>query len=267
MIRSSRDQFDAHADRYASSAVHRFGPSLPVLLEFTAPQPDEQALDVATGTGNTAFAVAGFAQHVTGLDVSPGMLAQARARAEREGVDNVSFLEGAAEHLPFPDGSFDLVTARHAPHHFREVAAFLREVWRVLKPDGRFVMADQITPESATPEAATPEAGSQARMQDWVECWQQTRDPSHFRQRTAGQWRTLAAEAGFVWKREQTVPYRLEFGWWTAQAGCSPETVEALRQHARQASPEVRGAMGLEFGEGGEALAHREPMLVVRLER
>ncbi|WP_407569839.1 class I SAM-dependent methyltransferase [Deinococcus altitudinis] len=254
---SSREQFDAHAEKYASSTVHRFGASLPVLLSLAAPQPHERALDVATGTGNTAFAVAGFAQQVTGLDVSPGMLAQARTRAEREGVDNVSFQEGSAEHLPFPDAGFDLVTSRHAPHHFRDLGAFLREVRRVLKPGGRLVIADQITPEGE----------QQAEIQAWVEFWQQTRDPSHFRQRTAEQWRGLAAEAGFTWAAEQAVPYRLEFDWWTKQSGCGPETAQRLRRHAGQASPEIRRALGLEFAADGEVIAHHEPMLVVRLER
>ncbi|WP_407540576.1 methyltransferase domain-containing protein [Deinococcus radiomollis] len=254
---SSREQFGAHAEKYAASTVHRFGPSLPMLLRLADPQPHERALDVATGTGNTAFAVAGFAQHVTGLDVSPGMLAQARARAEREGVDNVSFQDGSAEHLPFPGAGFDLVTSRHAPHHFRDLGAFLREARRVLKPGGRLVVADQITPEGK----------QQAEMQTWVEVWQQTRDPSHFRQRTGAEWRSLAAEAGFTWAAEQTVPYRLDFDWWTKQSGCSPETAQRLRQHARQASPEVRRALGLEFASDGQVAAHHEPMLVVRLER
>ncbi|MGY2896095.1 class I SAM-dependent methyltransferase [Deinococcus sp. UYEF24] len=259
---ASREQFDAHAEKYAASTVHRFGPSLPVLLELSAPQSHEQALDVATGTGNTAFAVAGLAGQVTGLDVSPGMLAQARSRAEREGVGNVTFQEGSAEHLPFPAASFDLVTSRHAPHHFRDLGTFLREARRVLKPGGRLVIADQITPESS----------NQAEMQAWVEFWQQTRDPSHFRQRTVAEWRGLASEAGFTWAFDLTVPYRLEFDWWTKQSGCSPETVERLRQHARQASLEIRQALGLEFGDsidgtGGEVVAHHEPMLVVRLER
>ncbi len=259
---SSREQFDAHAEKYASSAVHRFGASLPVLLALAAPQPHEQALDVATGTGNTAFAVAELAGQVTGLDVSPGMLAQARQRAGQEGVTNVTFLEGEAEQLPFPDAHFDLVTSRHAPHHFRDLAGFLREARRVLKPGGRLVVADQITP--LTREQG---AGAQDRMQAWVETWQQNRDPSHFRQRTAEEWRRLAAEAGFGWTADQTVPYRLEFEWWTQQAGCRPETVAKLRGHARQAGPDVREAMGLEFGPDGEVLAHHDPMLVVRLER
>jgi ubiquinone/menaquinone biosynthesis C-methylase UbiE len=57
-FRSSKDQFNANADKYAVSDVHRAGPSLPVLLALAQPVQSDQFLDVATGTGHTALAVA-----------------------------------------------------------------------------------------------------------------------------------------------------------------------------------------------------------------
>jgi ubiquinone/menaquinone biosynthesis C-methylase UbiE len=248
---TSQEQFDRQAAMYAASAVHRFGASLPVLVEFAAVQDGEQALDVATGTGNTAIAIAKAGANVTGLDVSAGMLAQAKARTEEEGVE-VRFIEGSAESMPFEEGSFDLVTARHAPHHFRNVRAFLTEVRRVLRPGGRFVMADGVSPS--------------AESKPWFDRWQLLRDPSHFSNRTVEEWRGLAADAGFDWKRDALVPYRLEFTWWTQQAGCSPEALEALRAHVREASPSVRQAVELEMSATEEPIAYSEPMLVVRLE-
>ncbi|MFC4456514.1 class I SAM-dependent methyltransferase [Deinococcus sonorensis] len=253
MTRSSQAQFDAHAEKYAASAVHRFGPSLPVLLKVADLKPDDLVLDVATGTGNTALVVAPHVAHATGIDVSPKMLDQARLRAAQEGVTNVSFQAGSAEQLPFADGSFTLVTSRHAPHHFRDVPAFLQEVHRVLRPGGRFVLADQITPR--------------AELQDWVDFWQRTRDPSHARQRTVDEWRALTAAAGFRPAGEQIVPYRLEFGWWTQQSGCSADVVEALQAHARNADAAVREAMQLEFDAQGQIQAHHDPMLVARWDR
>ncbi|UQN08163.1 methyltransferase domain-containing protein [Deinococcus sp. QL22] len=253
MTKSSREQFDAHAEKYASSAVHRFGASLPILLELAAPKEDDLVLDIATGTGNTALALASHVARAVGVDVSPKMLDQARARADREAFTNVSFQEGIAEHLPFADASFTLVTSRHAPHHFREVPTFLQEVHRVLRPGGRFVLADQITPR--------------AEMQHWVDFWQRTRDPSHVRQRTVDEWREMTKAAGFRSVEERLVPYRLEFEWWTQQSGTSTETVETLREHARNADVEVREAMGLEFDAQGHVQAHHDPMLVARWDR
>ncbi len=253
LTQASREQFNAHAEKYAVSAVHKFGASLPTLLSFADPQSTDEALDVATGTGNTAFAVSPHVARVVGLDASPKMLDQARQRAEREGCVNASFLEGAAERLPFEDASFTLVTSRHAPHHFRDVRAFLREVHRVLKPGGRFVLADQITPR--------------VDMLQWVDFWQRTRDTSHFSQPTVAQWQEMAEGAGFCCVSEHIVPYRLDFLWWTQQSGCSAEAVEALRQHALAADAAVKDALGLEFDEVGQVQAHQEPIWVARFDR
>jgi ubiquinone/menaquinone biosynthesis C-methylase UbiE len=249
MTISSDQQFNALAEKYATSHVHKFGPSLPVLLELAAPTSSDTVLDVATGTGNTALAIAPHVSSVIGLDMAVKMLEQGQKRALEEGHTNASFLEGSAEDLPFPDASFTLVTSRHAPHHFRDVPKFLSEVARVLKPGGRFVMADQITQE--------------AQNKAWVDEYQRTRDPSHFTQRTISEWQELARDAGLTWVTHQIVPYRLEFEWWTQQSGCTPPQVSRLTELLEVAPDEIK----LEHKPDGSPLAHIEPMLVVRLEK
>jgi SAM-dependent methyltransferase len=250
---ASRDQFNKQAALYAASPVHRSGPSLPVLVEVAAPQPIDLALDVATGTGNTALALAPVVLRVIGLDVASGMLDQARARAQAENIQNVEFVTGSAENLPFPDAEFSLVVSRHAPHHFHDLDKFLREVRRVLKPGGRFVVADQISPS--------------AQVADWVDRWERTRDPSHFRQRTVNEWRQASAAAGLAWIRDQAVPYELPFDWWVKQAGCEEETVHELQKQARAANEVARREMGIKFNPAGQVVSFMEPMMVARLER
>ncbi|MFK7601239.1 class I SAM-dependent methyltransferase [Deinococcus sp. SM5_A1] len=249
---SSRAQFNAHASKYAASEVHRHGPSLPVLLAYAAPTAQDHALDVATGTGNTAHALSPQVGEVVGLDLAEGMLAHARQRAQDDGQTNASFMVGSAEDIPFPDASFTLVTSRHAPHHFLHLDRFLAEAFRVLEGGGRLIVADQTSPTPA--------------VQLWMDEYQILRDPSHHTQRTVEAWRELATAAGFVWTPHTLVPYRLDFAWWTAQSGCSPETVQRLRAHADALSETERQAAGLEYG-GGALVAHVEQMMVVRLER
>ncbi len=249
---SSKDQFDRNAEKYATSHVHRYGPSLPVLLELADPNVNDQALDIATGTGHTAIAVAQHVRKAVGVDIAPKMLEQARRLAADQQVTNSEFIEASAERLPFADGLFTLVTSRHAPHHFRDVGLFLQEVRRVLAPVGRFVMSDQITPARD--------------LCDWVDRWERTRDPSHFLQRTVDQWREEIAKVQMRWVEHRIVPYRLEFDWWVRTAGCSESAVAALVQQASNAPVHLREAMGLEFDSADRVTAFQEPMLVVRAE-
>jgi ubiquinone/menaquinone biosynthesis C-methylase UbiE len=251
-IFSSKEQFNAHAEKYAASDVHRAGPSLPALLDLAVPVAGDCALDVATGTGHTALAVARYVKQMTGLDLSSKMLEQAKRLATEQGISNCQFVEGSAEAMPFASSQFSLVTARHAPHHFHRANVFLSEVRRVMTRNGRFVMVDQIAPSM--------------EMSDWVNAWEGMRDPSHFYQRTVEQWKSETAKAGFKWVTHRIVPYRLGFEWWVTQAGCDDATIDALAEHAAKASAFVRESFGLEFDESGRVVSFQEPMVVVRLE-
>jgi ubiquinone/menaquinone biosynthesis C-methylase UbiE len=251
-ISSSRDQFNSLAERYSQSPVHRAGPSLPVLLDLAAPTTSDVVLDVATGPGNTAFALVDSVQSVIAIDIAPRMLEQGRLRAQEERKTNISFQEASAEELPFAAGAFSLVVSRHAPHHFHNAAKFLDEVHRVLTNNGRFILADQISPA--------------AEISDWIDYWERTRDPSHFLQRTVSQWQDLARDAGFSWIKHQIVPYRLQFDWWVTQAGYNAARIAELNQHIGARSPEVTRWLDPKFDGEGQLISFVEPMLVARME-
>jgi ubiquinone/menaquinone biosynthesis C-methylase UbiE len=97
----------------------------------------ERVLDIACGTGNTAVMARARGAAVTGLDLTPELLAVARQRAAEEGYDDITWQEGDAENLPFPDGAFDVVVSScglmFAPDQ-QQVAA---EVARVTRRGGR----------------------------------------------------------------------------------------------------------------------------------
>jgi SAM-dependent methyltransferase len=248
---SSKEQFDRQSKLYAESPIHLQGPSLPYLVEYAQPIGSEFVLDIATGTGSTAFAIAPHVSNVVGIDLAEKMLSQARRLAAERGITNIDFQVGNAEGLPFPDQTFDLVTARHAPHHFLDADAFVRETRRVLKPSGRFVLVDQISLNS--------------EVQEWTNNWEKTRDPSHFYQRTVEEWKDLADRAGLSWIRHTFVPYRMEFNWWVRQAGVTAEGTENLKRLARNASQAESDAVNLEFVDG-EVTAFTSQMMVVRME-
>jgi SAM-dependent methyltransferase len=99
----------------------------------------QSALDLGTGTGTMARGLARLGLAVTGIDLAPGMLAQARAIAAGEGLD-VDFIEGRAEATGCPNAGLDLVVAGQCWHWFDRPAAAC-EALRVLKPGGRLLIA------------------------------------------------------------------------------------------------------------------------------
>ena len=129
-------QFGNSPEYYAASPVHAEGDTLAVIVEFAQPRGTERALDIATGTGFAAFAIAPKVARVTATDLTYQMVIKARELAGGRGLSNVEFQVAAAESLPFDAESFDIVTCRIAPHHFQNVPAFLSESYRVLRPSG-----------------------------------------------------------------------------------------------------------------------------------
>jgi len=108
---------------------------------------DEAVLDIGCGTGVDTLVAAimvGSEGQVTGIDLIPEMLKRARTNLEKTSLQNVTFQEGSAEQLPFPNGTFDVVISNGVFNLIPDKAKALREVFRVLKPSGRFLLADQI---------------------------------------------------------------------------------------------------------------------------
>jgi arsenite methyltransferase len=107
----------------------------------------EAVLDIGCGAGVDALVAAilvGPEGKVIGLDLAPEMLKRARTNLEKTSVENVTFQEGSAEQLPFPDETFDIVISNGVFNLIPDKAKALRETFRVLKPSGHFLLADQI---------------------------------------------------------------------------------------------------------------------------
>lgn len=253
--RSAKEQFDRQATHYNAQWNQWSEESLRWLLEHANLQPTDTLLDIATGTGFTALAFAPHVASVVGLDVSSGMLAQATERAREQGLANVTFVEGAAEAIPFGDSAFTLVTCRIAPHHFLSVPKFVAEAARVLSPGGRFLLADTSVPDNA------PE----------VDAWQNEvealRDPSHVRNYTPREWERFVALAGltFIEMTSASGQVRLTLNDWLLKAGCAGAQAEEVRRRFANASSTIAAAFQIEaLPDGDTAFAWHRIVLAAR---
>jgi SAM-dependent methyltransferase len=108
-------------------------------------EPGEQVLDLGCGAGTDSLVAAqmvGPEGRVTGIDMTPEMLAKARSAAGELGAANVEFVEAEAERLPFPDRSFDVVISNGVIDLVPDKDAVFAELFRVLRPGGRIQLAD-----------------------------------------------------------------------------------------------------------------------------
>lgn len=134
------EQFTRQAIPFANLPGHL--DALDLLLELARPDQGDTVLDVACGPGLVACAFAPHAGRVTGIDITPAMIEQARKRQQEQGLGNLDWVVGDALPLPWADDSFSLVITRYSFHHFPEPHQVLAEMVRVCCPGGRVLVAD-----------------------------------------------------------------------------------------------------------------------------
>jgi ubiquinone/menaquinone biosynthesis C-methylase UbiE len=164
----SQDRFGKYAASYVASRHHAGEADLERLSQLAGHHPGWAALDIATGGGHTALAVAPHVARVVASDITEPMLEASREFILGSDAVNVDFQLADAEDLPFSARSFDLVTCRVAARHFPHPARFVAEVARVLQPGGLFLLQDQVTPEDAGAAAWITDFERRLRLVKWV---------------------------------------------------------------------------------------------------
>ena len=176
--------FGRRAEYYTTSEIHTDPQLLARAVELSQAQADWRALDVGTGTGHTAFAVAPSVASVVGIDLTPEMLREARKLQAEQPCDNVSFEIADVHQLPYPDGDFDLTTCRRAAHHFTDIAGALGEIHRTLRDGGRLVIDDRSVPEDDFVDRC-------------MNALDLLHDESHVRQYRPSEWEEMLRAVGF----------------------------------------------------------------------
>ena len=207
------DQFTKQAVPFSEMPAHSNDEANRLLIDMAQIGPEDAVLDVACGPGLVACALAPFARHVTGLDLTPAMIEQARKKQQTMGLSNLAWLVGDAVPLPFPDAAFSVVVTRFSFHHFLDPKAVLAEMVRVSAPGGRIAVIDVFT--------SSPE---QAEAYNRVE---KLRDPSHVRALSLEELTGLCHDAGV--REVKTGFYKLDMPLEALLARSFPEPGDADR--------------------------------------
>ncbi|MBK9514532.1 MAG: bifunctional demethylmenaquinone methyltransferase/2-methoxy-6-polyprenyl-1,4-benzoquinol methylase UbiE [Flavobacteriales bacterium] len=118
------------------------------VIRLMGREPVEHLLDVATGTADLAILGSTKAKRVTGVDISEGMLSHGRTKVTKRGLDQRVVLQRAdSAALPFPDATFDAVTVAFGVRNFEHLEQGVREMLRVLKPNGRLFVLEFSKPQ------------------------------------------------------------------------------------------------------------------------
>lgn len=244
---SVQHQFGAVADRYARSTTHASGADLDALVAASALNGSERVLDLGCGAGYSSLALAHGAREVHALDLTQAMLDQAEIKAREHGVENIRFRRGDAEDLPYPDRSFDVVASRVSAHHYAHVEAAVREAARVLKPGGRFVVSDTMSPESGAEDT-------------FLNCIELLRDASHVRNHRVSEWLRMMREAGFEAELVGRFNMLLDFESWFERMQTPAAAAQQVRRLFTNTAMETKQEYAYDPSNGG---SWRIPVCVV----
>lgn len=220
-------QFDEQANSYLTSQVHAQGEDLIALQERLNDSHNANVLDLGCGAGHASFNAAPRVSAVTAYDLSDSMLSVVAKNALERNLNNISTCKGTAESLPFADHTFDMVISRYSAHHWQDVERALREVHRVLKPAGRGIFIDVVSP-------------GHPLLDIYLQTVEVLRDTSHIRDYSAGEWSSMLNNAGLFIREVKSFRLTLEFTSWVERMRTSQPLVDAIRYYQTSLSHEVK---------------------------
>jgi SAM-dependent methyltransferase len=243
-LERTRSEFTRQAAQFATSAAITAAELTARFVDAVEGGPAATLLDVACGPGIVTAGIAAKAKAVVAFDLTPEMLRQAQQRCGTAGRGNVTFQQGSATALPFPDGSFDGVVTRLSVHHFDAPQAVLKEMFRVARPGAQLVLADVISSNDAR----------ESELHNAIEI---LRDPSHVRMLPVVELRALITGAGFAIETESTWDQARKFEEWAAIVD-DPQRIGPLRVIVdRLARVGEHAGFGLKVTDGAVGFFHR----------
>ncbi len=254
-----QSQFGKSAESYATSSVHAKGKSLIRLLEVLELKPSWRVLDIATGAGHTAFAIAPKVETVIATDITSEMLQLTKRLARQKTIPNLAVSAADAQYLPFSDESFELITCRIAAHHFSKPQSFVSDAARVLRDGGSLALIDNVVPKTARKGKRAKWGGDVGR---YLNAFERLRDPSHVRSLSRDEWSECFYLSGLRVVHMETIEKRMDFDEWGARMQVSEKDTTRLRAMLRQAPVEVSDYIKPQFAGNKASFALVETMMI-----
>jgi SAM-dependent methyltransferase len=210
------ETYGVRAQDYVTSVVHSTGDDLDQIEAEVSGHGNARVLDLGCGGGHVSYRAAPHVAAVVACDVTEPMLKAVAATAAQRDLSNITVQRGAAENLPFPDASFDIVLCRFSAHHWQNMEAGLRQARRVLKSGSRAVFIDVVAP-------ADPLLDTHLQTVELL------RDVSHVRDYTMAEWVAALSRSGFAIEGVTVRKLWMDFPVWTARTRTPAAHVDAIR--------------------------------------
>jgi SAM-dependent methyltransferase len=220
-----RKQFGRTAAAYVESATHARGEDLDRIVALAREHGGERIVDVGTGVGHTLRRLAPIFQRAVGVDATREMLEAGLGVIASAGVTNAVLVQADATALPIASRSTDVVTSRLAAHHFADAAGAFREIKRILRTGGLFVLVDNFSPDDPA-------------LDRFINEIETLRDPSHVRNHTVTGWREVLERAGLrTTVDSDTAVTKLTTENWLERSQTPPDRADEVRRRLRTAEP------------------------------
>ena len=244
-----RGLFGKQSKQYARSSLLTDRENLALVMGLAGISEGDRVLDVATGTGYMAMAVADIGAEVIATDFTLEMLLEARAALEGQGKIELALTD--ADRLAFSNDSFDVVTCRVAFHHFANPQLAIGEMSRVCKQGGRVVIMDVVSSEDKSKSDLHNKMGK-------------LRDSSEVRQWQRSEIERMVKETGLTVTEVESWSHVMAFDEWIRLGGADSETAERLREMMIDSMNGDKAGMKPEFRDGELVFTWTTGIIVAR---
>lgn len=223
----NQQQYDDKAQNYLNSSIHATGQEFNKITNILQTKQIKSVLDLGCGGGHVSYHISPHVDQVVAYDLSHSMIEIVEKTAKSRNINNINIQQGRAEQLPFDNQKFDLVITRYSAHHWQDIHAAVKEVYRVLKDQGIFIIIDTIGSEHPI-------------LNTFLQTIEMIRDPSHACNYSISEWINILEKNHFHIEQVQKQNLNIVFSSWIERMNTLDNHAQTIRNLQNQVSQQVR---------------------------